>query len=150
MNRGFERLKVIKQTHFQVTSDLNALDGVLFQFNQIHQPSIPIQFWLQCQLALVEGFTNAVRHAHKGLAPNTPIEIKLTLCTESIEIRIWDCGQPFELEEPIEKASQKQNDLANGGRGLQILVKIADRLRYFRTKDERNCLLIIKLFNPET
>jgi serine/threonine-protein kinase RsbW len=150
MNKGFERLKVLKQTHFQVTSDLNALNRVLFHFNQIHQPSIPTQFWLQCQLALVEGFTNAVRHAHKGLASNTPIEIKLTLCTESIEIRIWDCGQPFELEHPIQTASKKQNDLANGGRGLQILAKIADRLRYFRTKDERNCLLIIKLFNPET
>jgi serine/threonine-protein kinase RsbW len=150
MKKGFERLKVLKQTHFQINSDLNALNRVLFHFNQIHQPSIPTQDWLQCQLALVEGFTNAVRHAHKGLAPNTPIEIKLTLCTKSIEIRIWDCGQPFELENPLEIASQKQNELANGGRGLQIIAKIADRLRYFRTKDERNCLLIIKLFNPET
>jgi serine/threonine-protein kinase RsbW len=150
MNRSFERLKVLKQTRFRVTSDLTALDRVLFQFNQIHQPFIPKKDWLQCQLALVEGFTNAVRHAHQGLSTETSIEIEITLFKEIIKIRIWDCGKLFNLESSIEKMRQTQNNRASGGRGLLILAKIADRLRYFRTRDNRNCLLIIKLFNPET
>ena len=59
-------MKIPTKINIQVPSDLKALDQVLFQFNKIYQASIPQKDWLQCQLALVEGFTNAVRHAHQA------------------------------------------------------------------------------------
>lgn len=130
----------------QVPSDLKALDQVLLWFDQFNQPSIPKKAWLQCQLALAEAFTNAVRHAHKDLPTNIPIDIELTLFPQSLELRIWDQGPPFDLEKRLQKMEQEVDVGAGGGRGIVILQKIADKLSYTRTDDHRNCLLIVKLY----
>lgn len=148
MAGSFEQLKGIAITYFTVKSDLKALDQVLDRFNQIEQDLIPKKDWLQCQLALAEGFTNAVRHAHKNLSTDVPIKIGLICCEGSMEIRIWDYGPPFDLEVYIKTISERKNNLSVGGRGIPILQKIADRLSYFRTDDNRNCLLIVKNFAP--
>lgn len=130
----------------KVNSDLNALDTVLEYFEQLERPWIPRKDWLESQLALAEGFTNAVRHAHRGLPPEIPIEIEIRLYPEMMEIRIWDRGEPFDLDGFLEKLSQKEQKLAVHGQGLPILRKIASRLSYWRSEDGRNCLLIVKKF----
>lgn len=127
-------------------SDLKALDQVLSWFDQFNQPTIPKKAWLQCQLALAEAFTNAVRHAHKELPTNIPIDIELTLFPQSLELRIWDQGPPFDLEQRLQKLEQEVDVRAGGGRGIVILQKIADKLSYTRTSDHRNCLLIVKIY----
>ncbi len=145
VKRGFEKLRVF----FKVESDIKALDQVLSYFEQLHQPWIPKKDWLQCQLALAEGFTNAVRHAHKGLAAETPVEIQITLTHRGMKIRIWDYGNPFDLERFLQDNLDKDNRWAGHGQGLLILKRIAPKLRYIRTHDHRNCLLIFKQFSQE-
>lgn len=127
-------------------TDLKALDQVLTWFDQFNQGSIPKKVWIQCQLALAEGFTNAVRHAHKNLTPNVPIDIEVTLFPQALELRVWDQGPPFDLEGRIQELEKSVDDLAGGGRGIAILQKIADKLSYTRTDDNRNCLLIVKTY----
>lgn len=127
-------------------TDLKALDQVLTWFDQFNQGSIPKKVWIQCQLALAEGFTNAVRHAHKNLTPNVPIDIEVTLFPQALELRVWDQGPPFDLEQRIQELEKTVDDQAGGGRGIAILQKIADKLSYTRTDDNRNCLLIVKTF----
>ncbi|ACK72031.1 putative anti-sigma regulatory factor, serine/threonine protein kinase [Gloeothece citriformis PCC 7424] len=138
----FEPLKIF----FKVESDLNALDKVLSHFEQINQGWISRKDWLQCQLALAEGFTNAVRHAHKGLSPTIPIEIEITLTNEQIKIMIWDYGNPFNLPQFLKENVTSDNYWSSHGRGLSILQQIADHLDYIRTEQNRNCLIIIKQF----
>jgi serine/threonine-protein kinase RsbW len=103
-------------------------------------------------LALAEGFTNAVRHAHHNLPTEVPIEIEIAILEQSLELRIWDYGPPnFDLQAYIKNLPlrQKQNHrLDTNGRGIPILLKIADRLSYFRTEDGRNCLLIVRNYLP--
>ncbi|MGF1482333.1 MAG: ATP-binding protein [Cyanophyceae cyanobacterium] len=139
-------MKVLKKTHLKVDGELKALDQVLYHFNQINEPWIPKEDWLQCRLALAEGFTNAVRHAHKELSKQIPIEIELALGQKGLEIRIWDYGPPFDLDAFVANLCQKKVSLEEGGRGVEILQKIADQLSYIRTDDHRNCLLIVKQF----
>ena len=141
-------MSVLKRTHLKVDSDLKALDQVLFHFDQLYQPWIPKKDWLQCQLALAEGYTNAVRHAHRTTA-DLPIEIELSLSRQSLEIRIWDYGPPFDLDVYIKNLEQRQNKQSVGGRGIEILQKIANHLSYTRLDEERNCLLIVKQFSVE-
>ena len=141
-------MQVLKQTSFQIDGDLKALDRVLGYFDQLNQPWIPTEDWLQCQLALAEGFTNAVRHAHKSLPPETPIEVEIILYRQSLEIRIWDWGPPFDLKEFLQNLNQRGKKLSGHGQGLLILQKIAAHLSYTRTDDNRNCLLIVKEFFP--
>ncbi|MGB3612821.1 MAG: anti-sigma regulatory factor [Elainellaceae cyanobacterium] len=127
-----------------MTTDLNALPRVLSWFDQFQEPVLPHAAWLPCQLALAEGFTNAVRHAHEGKSADTPIEIEICIYDDVFEIRIWDYGPGFDFDQSIEQASLKLNQEAAGGRGLGLMKRIADTLHYTRTPDQRNCLLIVK------
>ncbi len=140
-------MSVLQQISFPIKTDLKALDQVLSHFEQLNQPWIPRRDWLQCQLALAEGFTNAVRHAHKNLSVDTPIEIDIRLNQQSLEIRIIDCGPPFDFEGFLKTANNQDDQLAGHGRGLPILQKIAAHLSYSRIDDQHNCLLIIKNFS---
>ena len=119
---------------------------MLVQFDQIYQDFIPIRDWLQCRLALAEGFTNAVRHAHRNLPPATPIRIEVLLQETAIKIEIWDYGVAFDLEGFIAETSQKHDGWLASGRGIPLLNKISDRLDYYRTEQQQNCLSIVKEF----
>jgi serine/threonine-protein kinase RsbW len=91
-------------------------------------------------LALTEGFTNAVRHAHQELPPETPIEIELRIRDKRIEIRIWDQGKPFD---PTTVVEPEPGTLCEGGYGWFLLRRLADQVVYERCPDGRNCLLIL-------
>jgi serine/threonine-protein kinase RsbW len=140
-------LDVLKQVSLKVYGDLQALDRVLSAFEQLNQPWIPRKDWLQSQLALAEGFTNAVRHAHRNLPPEAIIEIQISLRRDSLTIQIWDQGPPFDIEDFLNRSGGQDNQLVGHGQGLTILQKIAAELRYTRTDDRRNCLLIVKEFS---
>ncbi|MGK7931876.1 MAG: ATP-binding protein [Microcystaceae cyanobacterium] len=140
-------MSLLKKCTFTVNSDLQCLDRVLETFEQLYQPWIIKKDWLQCQLALAEGFTNAVRHAHGHLSPDTPIKVELTLYFDKLEIRIWDRGAPFDLKDYLQKIALKLPQLQSHGQGLPILQKIATHLSYTRTDAQGNCLLIIKQFS---
>lgn len=53
--------------------------------------------WIQAQTALVEGFTNAVRHAHGTLACPPPVEVTLEVTPDLLRLMIRDQGRPFDL-----------------------------------------------------
>ena len=140
------KLKVLRTIKIEVPSDLNALNQVLFQFNQIHEDFIPFRDWLQCRLAVAEGFTNAVKHAHKNLSINISITIEVKLNKAAMEIKIWDHGAAFDLDNYIAETSRQNQHWLASGRGIPILNKISDRLEYYRTENQQNCLVIIKKF----
>lgn len=138
---------MLQQAHLRVNSDLDVLNQVLKWFEQFWVKYLAKRIWpenqlYRLQLALAEGFTNAVRHAHQGLPPETPIDLEIVLWEDRLEIRIWDKGKPFDpdtLEEP------KPGELREaGGYGWFLLRRLADRVVYERYEDSRNCLLIIK------
>ena len=140
------KLKVLRKISIEVPSDLQALDKLLSQFNEIYQEFVPERDWLQCRLALAEGFTNAVRHAHKNLPSETIIRVEVLLSKDRIKMRIWDSGAAFDLRGFTKEKARSQNGWLNSGRGIPLLNKIADRLEYSRTGNKYNCLLIVKKF----
>jgi serine/threonine-protein kinase RsbW len=91
-------------------------------------------------LALAEGFTNAVRHAHSGLSSDTSIDIQVALDADRMEIRIWDWGQPFD---PNNIREPQPGTLQEGGYGWFLLRRLADEVSYDR-QGQRNCLRIVK------
>jgi serine/threonine-protein kinase RsbW len=99
-------------------------------------------------VALAEGFTNAVRYAHQHLPATTPIDLELTLQSHSLEIKIWDHGQPFDLQAKLD--SLQQHPLAplemESDRGLLFMRSFTDTLQYIRTAEGRNCLILQKSF----
>ncbi|MGK7901184.1 MAG: ATP-binding protein [Hormoscilla sp.] len=134
-----------KKTHLQVPSDLEYNAEVLSWFDRLPHGTIDNETWIKCKTALAEGWTNAARHGHKDLPPETPIDIEVVILPQSIEIRIFDRGPGFDFEKKLQerKAQIKPKDDL-GGRGLLLIAKIADRLSYTRTIDNRNCLSLVK------
>ncbi|MEG4633520.1 ATP-binding protein [Microcoleus sp. AR_TQ3_B6] len=102
----------------QVNSELEAVTQVLWWVEQLELLDIPETVLQLCKLAACEGFTNAVRHAHKNLSVETPkIELALAVFNQRLEIEIWDWGKPFDLktklkEELPEKTLFNWNDLS--------------------------------------
>ncbi|MEB3281012.1 MAG: ATP-binding protein [Lyngbya sp.] len=96
----------LKTIRLQVNSDLAVLEDVLAWYQQLENQPIPKPIWWPCQIALAEGFTNAVNHAHKNLPCTTPIDLQVTVFNESVEIYIWDYGQPFDLQAEFSNITQ--------------------------------------------
>ena len=88
----------VKNISLQVNTDVNALTRVLDWFEQLQDVSIPKEIWFQFQLALAEGFTNAVRHAHKNRPVATPIQLEITVFNGLWELKVWDCGPRFDFD----------------------------------------------------
>lgn len=133
----------------QVNTDLHLLGQVLAWFDQFYQPSVPQSVWLECQLALAEGFTNAVRHAHFGKPKETPIEIEITFKDRAIELRILDYGAGFDLEQLLHHLPAPEAQDSAGGRGLKIIEQTADIFSYTAINDRQNCLLIVKNYDTD-
>ncbi len=139
-------LSRVQQDHLTVKSELKLLNLVQQWFENFWLQHFPQLGWSESQfyrlnLALAEGFTNAVRHAHHALPPETTIDIDVSLWFDRIEIRIWDHGKPFN---PDAIAEPEPGTLQVGGYGWFLLRRLADRVVYERGSDGRNCLLIVK------
>ncbi|ASC69304.1 Anti-sigma F factor [Halomicronema hongdechloris C2206] len=140
---------LLQKRDIRTQSDPKALNTVLVWFDQFQELSLPHTIWLQCQLALIEGFTNAVRHAHQGLPENTPIDIEVTISQTTVDIYIWDSGPGFDLMAMLARKLRTTNHDSEGGRGLRIIHLIADQMTYQRMADHRNCLHICKHYQSE-
>ena len=138
---------MVSKNQIQVKSALTELSQLLSWFNQLNRLMIPSKVWVQCQIALAEGFTNAVRHAHKNKPDDTPIDIEVIIQDGFLEIRVWDYGAVFDLAQKLEATAKVVDQISIGGRGLGLLDCISDHLSYDRTDDQRNCLLIVKNYS---
>ena len=141
-----ETLEILMQSRYKTETDQRILQNILSWFEDFRNLPIPQEIWLQCQLALIEGFTNVVRHAHNGLPTETPIEIEIIATSAYMDIKIWDCGPGFDFESVLSNKLQHPNLDSPGGRGLSIMYRVADSVEYSRTADQRNCLHIRKYF----
>jgi len=147
---------VLQQYHIQVNSDIYALARLQEWFQQF-QNLLPKSTWMQCNLVLVEVFTNVVSYAHAGLPEETPIDIEIDLydMEKFLKLKICDYGEPFDIDAEIErvtKEAEKNEDFENvddiptGGRGLMIATTIADEITYAVMPDGRNCFSMLKKF----
>lgn len=147
-----------EKAHLTVDSHLEELAVVQQWFRSVVSRLSVEAPWINDQfdklnLALAEGFTNAVRHAHADLPGTTPINIELILQADKIEISIFDQGQPFD---PDSISEPKPGSMREGGYGWFLLRRLADQVTYSPMVSPstspslsadspwRNCLRIVK------
>jgi serine/threonine-protein kinase RsbW len=136
----------------KVVSDLSSLQIVMDWFDKFLDAPIPEPLWIQGQTALVEGFTNAVRHAHAQLSPAPEVEMSMVVSEQSIWIEIKDQGQGFDLEaawRELRQQLQQENfnplDREEHWGNLLLLKLHTDygwHISYLQEPDGRNCLQI--------
>jgi serine/threonine-protein kinase RsbW len=93
----------VQHISLQVNTELNALTIVLEWFEQLKDLSLPNEVWWKFQLALAEGFTNAVRHAHKNLPVETPVQLEIIVFNGRLELKVWDCGPYFDFDAKLKE-----------------------------------------------
>ncbi|AFZ58171.1 anti-sigma regulatory factor [Anabaena cylindrica FACHB-243] len=88
------------------------------------------------RLALVEAYTNTVRHAHKN-QPHLPILLRLELKDHKLLLEIWDYGQGFDMSTyfPPDPTEKKE-----GGYGWLIMNRLMDKVEYQLQINGANCL----------
>jgi serine/threonine-protein kinase RsbW len=80
-------------------SSVEAVGDLLAWCLELRPASVSEELWTQGQTALMEAFTNAVRHAHAALTPPPPVIVRFELSPEALEFRVEDDGPPFSLED---------------------------------------------------
>ncbi|MEG3924310.1 ATP-binding protein [Microcoleus sp. D3_18a_C4] len=94
----------LHQFRLEINTDIKAVAQVLSWVEQLDPlPIIPLVVLHQCKLAVIEGFTNAVRHAHKNLPLETPIELEIMVFNQHLEVKIWDWGEPFDFQAKLKE-----------------------------------------------
>ncbi len=88
------------------------------------------------RLALVEAYSNVVRHAHKE-QPSLPILLRLELKNRDIAIEIWDYGEGFDMSTYF---PPNPTDKQEGGYGWLIMNRLMDNVEYQLQVDGANCL----------
>jgi serine/threonine-protein kinase RsbW len=143
--------QLIYQSDIQVTTHLSEVTIALKWFEEFHRPPLTHQLWQQAKIALMEGLTNAIRHAHQDLPRPMPIDLNAKLFSHGIQILIWDYGAPFDLEELLNSLSQSLSDPSERKAhwGGVLLRKLRDKHNWTicytcpsPETDDRNCLLI--------
>ncbi|QPN66061.1 ATP-binding protein [Synechococcus sp. CBW1006] len=79
-------------------SHLDAIAELLDWFEQQQPAGVDPMVWIQAQTALVEAFTNAVRHAHATLLPPPEVVVRLDCTSGTLRLCIHDQGDPFDME----------------------------------------------------
>ncbi|MER3434854.1 MAG: anti-sigma factor [Leptolyngbya sp. ERB_1_1] len=88
------------------------------------------------RLALVEAYSNVVRHAHRN-QPDLPVVLRLELRERDLAIEIWDYGQGFDLSTYLAPSPEAMQE---HGYGWLILNRLMDRVEYQLQVNGRNCL----------
>ncbi len=140
---------IFQKISLNIDSDLRNLAAVLSWFEAVRPLLNDDMVWQQCRIAMVEAFTNAVRHAHRELPQETPVCLEAILEEDVLVLKVCDRGAPFDLEHYLRHLPPSSLD-AEGGRGLRLIQDIADQLSYRRDGDRGNCLQIVKQLVPQS
>jgi len=92
-------------------------------------------------LVLTEALANAICHAN-SCDPDKDVRVLISASDRDLTIKVFDQGQGFDIEA---SAIRKAKTNAEGGRGIQIIFKLMDRVKYIREGDE-NVLEMTKYF----
>ncbi|BAU13986.1 anti-sigma regulatory factor, Ser/Thr protein kinase [Leptolyngbya sp. NIES-3755] len=135
-----------------VQTELTAISQILAWFGTFQQSPVTQAIWLQGQIGLVEGFTNAVRHAHEELPRQTPIKLEAGIYPNHLEIRVWDRGSPFDLDALIDRVEQAYpNPIEHEAHwGAALFKKLRDQhswqIDYRCSREGQNCLKLTKFY----
>ncbi|MDJ1168980.1 anti-sigma regulatory factor [Roseofilum sp. BLCC_M154] len=88
------------------------------------------------RLALVEAYSNVVRHAHKEKA-ELPVVMCLEMKDSDIALEVWDHGQGYDLATYLPPDPEQKQE---GGYGWLIMNRLMDRVEYRLQIEGRNCL----------
>jgi serine/threonine-protein kinase RsbW len=77
-------------------------------------------------LVLTEALANAICHAN-ACDPSKEVRVSISATEKNLIIRVFDQGHGFDIQH-LSKVKVKETD--EGGRGIQIIFKLMDQVKY--------------------
>lgn len=130
------------KTELHVPSDLKFLSVVeAWMLESLGTELRELDSWKtlapKLRLALVEAYSNVVRHAHKE-KPYIPVVLRLEVAQNAIALEIWDSGAGYDT---AQYEIPHPGDFQEGGYGWMILSQLMDTVEYvLQARDGQNCL----------
>ena len=94
---------------------------------------IPESKRFDIMLALSEAVTNAIRHGCQN-SKGDFVDIEVTITSNSVNIRVHDCGKGFEPE-TIPDPTKEENLHVPNGRGVFLIRTLADDVQFDFSED---------------
>jgi len=82
-------------------------------------------------LVLTEALANAISHANAG-DPDKEVRILITASDQDLTIEVYDQGQGFDIEATAKRKRRLKDE---GGRGIQLIFKLMDKVEYLSEGD---------------
>lgn len=79
-------------------------------------------------LVLTEALANAICHAN-ACDPSKEVRVSISATEKDLIIRVFDQGQGFDIQQ-LAKTKVRETD--EGGRGVQIIFKLMDKVKYLK------------------
>ncbi|MCZ6788121.1 MAG: ATP-binding protein [Planctomycetota bacterium] len=105
---------------------------------------LPTEKGEQVVLAVVEGWTNVIRHCYENCY-NKPIDLEIEIDDENLTFRISDYGT---FVEPHTMRGRDLEDVKPGGLGLHLMKKVMDEVRYEKNASGGTRLTLVKKLSP--
>ncbi len=98
----------------------------------------------EMEVAVDEACTNVIRHAFPEPTKGE-MTLLFTPSDHGLEVTIQDRGTPFDPRQGAQIAEAKRSrDPASGGRGLLLIDRLTDAVRYRWDEEEGNRLTLVK------
>jgi serine/threonine-protein kinase RsbW len=129
-----------KEASRSFPSRLESVQELLDWMEDIRFAEISEDIWVQAKTAIVEGFTNAVRHAHADQVPPPPVGVRIVRRPDALELEVIDSGAPFQMQAEAPQPDQERHW------GLIMLQRLQERygwrIDYVSTGTQGNILRI--------
>lgn len=120
----------MKPLQFQMANRLEEVDPTVLLLKQRLEGLLPDEAQFRFDLCVTEALTNLVLHA-KPSTQEATIDGQLTVRGDEVVIELFDPegAQPFDLRDNARSLSDI-DAMAEGGRGLGLILECADRVNY--------------------
>jgi anti-sigma regulatory factor (Ser/Thr protein kinase) len=145
----------LSQIRLEIESDLSSVCLMAMAVNKI------CSFYgmneldaYKVELSVTEAATNAIVHAYGG-SPGHPVSLLVSVGDSALLLDCMDRGKPMTAEQANRVSAsspmteQEGESLREGGRGLQIIRGVMDKVSYM-TDEGLNCLSMVKLLKGQT
>ena len=112
--------------------------------NSLNNHKLPVKVIKEIELGTDEAVTNIIKHSYKEENKKNIIEVELEFLENKVIIHLYDNGTPVN-EEKIKP--RELSDVKPGGLGTYFINRIMDEVRWKKSDEWVNHLILVKYLN---
>ena len=132
----------MKKSFSATIDNLKNIRSMIVDFLNNHK--LPVKEIKEIELGTDEAVTNIIKHSYKEENKKNIIEVELEFLENKVIIHLYDNGTPVN-EEKIKP--RELSDVKPGGLGTYFINRIMDEVRWKKSDEWVNHLILVKYLN---